>query len=92
MGKTTLVRSLKSVLGGGKKKTRSKLPFFDNTKKHSSLELEIPTQHTGDTLATDGIEITLDSLPLQEFVGADKKEFPKPKIPITFSVWDFAGK
>jgi hypothetical protein len=54
---------------------------------------EEETQVSGDTLSTDGIDLTVEPLPISELAMAlsSSKERTKPKIPLSFSVWDFGG-
>lgn len=51
------------------------------------------TQVSGDTLSTDGIDLTVEPIPLSEAAMAlsSSKERNKPKVPLSFSVWDFGG-
>lgn len=104
VGKTSLLRALKSHLTGGVRKRKATINGFgtigrattalftlgNNAKKKEGDE---ETQVSGDTLSTDGIDLTVEPLPLSEAAMAlsSSKEKNKPKVPLSFSVWDFGG-
>lgn len=101
VGKTSLVRALKSTLSMASKRRKQTISSFGTlTKATTALLLgkkkegeEEGVQVSGDTLSTDGIDLTVEALPLSEVAMnlSSSKEKARPKVPLSFSVWDFGG-
>lgn len=72
---------------------RATTALFTLGKDGKKREGDEETQVSGDTLSTDGIDLTVEPLPLSEAAMAlsSSKEKNKPKVPLSFSVWDFGG-
>lgn len=99
-----MLRALKSHLTGGTRKrkqtmtgfgtiSRATTALFTLGKDGKKREGDEDSQVSGDTLSTDGIDLTVEPLPLSEaaLALASSKERTKPKVPLSFSVWDFGG-
>lgn len=92
-----MLRALKTHLTNGSRKRKQTLvsgigtigKAFSGKKKEDGEE----TQVSGDTLSTDGIDLTVEPLPLSEAAMSlsSSKDRTKPKVPLSFSVWDFGG-
>lgn len=105
VGKTSLLRALKVQLAGSTKKRkqtisglgtigRATTALFAMGANGKRKDGEEETQVTGDTLSTDGIDLTVEPLALSEAAMAlsSSKDRVKPKVPLSFSVWDFGGQ
>jgi len=70
--------------------TKATTALFTGKKKDGEEDV---VQVSGDTLSTDGIDLTVEPLPLSEaaMAMASSKERVKPKVPLSFSIWDFGG-
>lgn len=105
VGKTSLLRALKAHLGsGGSRKRKQTITGFGTIGRATTALFALgaagkrkdgdeETQVSGDTLSTDGIDLTVEPLPISEMAMAmsSSKERAKSKIPLSFSVWDFGG-
>lgn len=85
VGKTSLVNALKLLLNKNIFKRKKQPKTISKGFFHGKSKPDF--QVSGDTLSTDGIDMTVESLNFSELSSIPSKD----RKPISFSVWDFGG-